>query len=419
MRALIYRSGAIGDIIQCLPAIKAYKQLNPDIRLDLIIDIAPLKALLELAAPYIDHIYVGRKLKSSVELLESLQDQPVNHFFYLHSTWWKAILMKQQHFPQAKLSIFKKDISVSAQENYARTFGLELTRTPQEMRKHESILISSSCKLKEDFLNKITADNNPGHEKTKYKDTTSETKPSHKKAKREDINSETNINNVQTSISTHSDLKFSDKSLEINNKKTTRLKLLDHHNLDASKLTKSKLPKNPYLVIIPGVGQLRPLRAYPLPIWEELIHKILKEMTYEIVILGGKDEFRLSLEMNIDMRLRHPCMKRVHNLIGKTDLVRSAYLISQAKQVISADTGMLHLADSLDVPTISVFSITSAERTGVLKPDAITLRSKYCTCAAKKDFNANKLKTCTKIRSGYPACIWDISARQVTELIKN
>ena len=53
--------------------------------------------------------------------------------------------------------------------------------------------------------------------------------------------------------------------------------------------------------------------------------------------------------------------QRVINLRGKTSLAESAYWLSRCSVVVANDTGLMHLADALGVPTVVIFGPTSGE----------------------------------------------------------
>ena len=139
--------------------------------------------------------------------------------------------------------------------------------------------------------------------------------------------------------------------------------VIKYHNL---LLPKNPNPSNPYVCIVPGVGALRPLRAYPLEKWFELISKILETTNYQIKILGGPDETEIC--KTIAERLKNP---RVENLIGKTSLIELAQVINDCEHLYSADTGILHIAAALDTKITSYFSVTKASRFGPFNPRAV------------------------------------------------
>jgi len=56
--------------------------------------------------------------------------------------------------------------------------------------------------------------------------------------------------------------------------------------------------------------------------------------------------------------------KTIINLCGKTDLKELTALIAGAKAVVSNDSGPMHIAAALDIPTIAIFGPTDPAKTG-------------------------------------------------------
>lgn len=92
------------------------------------------------------------------------------------------------------------------------------------------------------------------------------------------------------------------------------------------------------------------MKRWPLVHWKKLI-KLLPEAHF--VILGGKEDHLLGQELaGIDP-------SRVQDLTGKLSLVESCHLIFKSALVISADTGLLHVADVLGVKALSLMGPTA------------------------------------------------------------
>lgn len=126
-RILFFRSGAIGDIIHCLPAIKLARKENPEAIIELVIATTALKDLLDISCPYIDKIYsVRKKIYESQDLLASIKDKPVTDFIFLHSHWWRGANWNARFIHARNYYQYKKDIRLTAVENYAVTFFPEL-----------------------------------------------------------------------------------------------------------------------------------------------------------------------------------------------------------------------------------------------------------------------------------------------------
>jgi ADP-heptose:LPS heptosyltransferase len=322
MRLIFYRTGAIGDIIHCLPALKFIKEKYPEASIELVTHCKPLKEVLKHYASYIDEVFIAsKKDPAPTELLESLQEKPCDIFTYLHSNWLKALYLNIKFF-KAKLNIYKKDLDLSSRENFLTAFDPSL----------------KPLLLNERYDNNL-------------------------------LNS-----------------------------------LLDYDCLNAH----SSLGSKPYIVIIPGVGKLRPQRALPLDRWEDFIKKLIRDTDLNIKILGGPDEADLSLKLNVSLKLRSPTNTRIENLIGKLNLLESTQVLESAMKVYACDTGLLHIASALGKDIETIYSATSEFRTGPYSPRAKILRSKYCKCQNLKNFHDNKISCEYLATNGLPRCTQDL-----------
>lgn len=86
------------------------------------------------------------------------------------------------------------------------------------------------------------------------------------------------------------------------------------------------------------------MKRWPLDHWKKLI-ELLPEVDF--VVLGGKEDL-------FCQELADLAPTRVQNLAGKLSLVESSHLIQKASLVVSADTGLLHVADVLGVKGLSL-----------------------------------------------------------------
>jgi heptosyltransferase-2 len=91
------------------------------------------------------------------------------------------------------------------------------------------------------------------------------------------------------------------------------------------------------------------MKRWPLPLWKKLI-ELMPE--HHFVVLGGKEDHFCE-----ELKLVAPL--RVENLAGKLTLVESCALIEGSGLVISADTGLLHVADVLGVKALSLMGPTA------------------------------------------------------------
>lgn len=91
------------------------------------------------------------------------------------------------------------------------------------------------------------------------------------------------------------------------------------------------------------------MKRWPISHWKKLVALL---PNINIIILGGKD----------DLFCEEICQvapSRVTNLTGKLTLIESCDIVKKSTMLVSADTGLLHVADVLGVPAISLMGPTA------------------------------------------------------------
>ena len=81
--------------------------------------------------------------------------------------------------------------------------------------------------------------------------------------------------------------------------------------------------------------------------------EILSQVNLPIVLVGGKEDFAQA--ESICQKLSN---SSIHNACGKHSLLASASLVSQAKVLLTNDTGLMHIASCFAVPIITVWGNT-------------------------------------------------------------
>ena len=140
------------------------------------------------------------------------------------------------------------------------------------------------------------------------------------------------------------------------------------------------------------------MKTWPKQHWIDLVHTLDQE---EYIVLGGKkDEFFLEFE-NLD---------NVVNLVGKLSLIESCYLVSSCKLLISADTGLLHVADILGVKGIALMGPTAFGFP--TNKNIITLEKPLLCRPCSKDGNGR----CSQ--AVYQKCMVEIDPLTVAKTVK-
>jgi heptosyltransferase-3 len=118
----------------------------------------------------------------------------------------------------------------------------------------------------------------------------------------------------------------------------------------ARKLLNTEIPQNSLLLSI-GHGAKMPANKWPIERYKELCIRLLNyDKRIHVMLLGGKEAFE-SGEF-----LRKGSEKRILNLAGKTDIIESAALLEKSFLFVGNDTGTIHLAASMGIPCVGIFS---------------------------------------------------------------
>ncbi len=107
----------------------------------------------------------------------------------------------------------------------------------------------------------------------------------------------------------------------------------------------------PIVGICPGSKHFT--KRYPTDYLKVLINKLI-ENGFAVGIFGGKDDYEIckSLETNDEF---------VKNFQNDNDLLETASLMKKCSVIISNDSGLMHLASLLQIPTVAIFGSTVRE----------------------------------------------------------
>ena len=113
--------------------------------------------------------------------------------------------------------------------------------------------------------------------------------------------------------------------------------------------------KDHCIALLPGGGASWGPKAHykywPITSYVSLIQKLRKEKEVKIILLGGKEDIPLSQE--VEKALAFPTY--LINITGKTSLQQLAALLRFSKLLIGTESGPLHLATALDIPSFFLF----------------------------------------------------------------
>ena len=114
--------------------------------------------------------------------------------------------------------------------------------------------------------------------------------------------------------------------------------------------------RKPYCVALHATS--RDSKLWPVAHWVELLKTLHAEQGCTAYLpWGNESERQRAQQIASGLPFAVVC--------DKMNLLQAAYLLQHAKAVIGVDTGLLHLANALDVPVVGIFTDTDPVKTGV------------------------------------------------------
>lgn len=86
----------------------------------------------------------------------------------------------------------------------------------------------------------------------------------------------------------------------------------------------------------------------------EQLAKILEKIQFPIVLLGGPTDLERSVQL-MDLLSEK---SDLYNAVNQFSLNQSASIVSQAKVLLTHDTGLMHIASCFDIPIVSIWGNT-------------------------------------------------------------
>jgi heptosyltransferase II len=136
--------------------------------------------------------------------------------------------------------------------------------------------------------------------------------------------------------------------------------------IERVKVSFEGLGSKPFYVFAPG-AEYGPAKRWPSSHFAELATKILRaDANAQIIILGSKADHVLGQAIHDQSN----ATGRIHNWCGVINLEEAMAVIAQSAQVISNDSGLMHIAAALSVPQIALFGSSNPKHTPPLSKQA-------------------------------------------------
>lgn len=153
------------------------------------------------------------------------------------------------------------------------------------------------------------------------------------------------------------------------------------------------LPDDLVIGINPGAPW--PAKRWPLEYFSQVIKELQKEERVKIVITGSQEEVVLAQE------LQRLTQAELIISSGKTTLKQLAALLKRFNLFITNDTGAMHIAASMNVPTVAIFRPGHLERNRpfMAKDRYEVLAASGLECAPCQKVDCSSLKCLADIKS--------------------
>jgi ADP-heptose:LPS heptosyltransferase len=129
----------------------------------------------------------------------------------------------------------------------------------------------------------------------------------------------------------------------------------------------------PYIVVNPNASELRLERRWPPPKFADLISRLSEE--HPVILIGSPAECPYVQAIYEQV----PDGKQVSNTAGLITIPELMALISQAKMVITNDTGPMHLSFAFGKLTLALFGPCHPEQYGIRENCYYIYKNVYCS----------------------------------------
>ena len=128
----------------------------------------------------------------------------------------------------------------------------------------------------------------------------------------------------------------------------------------------------PWIAICPG-SEYGTGKRWPSAHFAQLA-KLLIEAGFKVMLLGSPNDASACLE------IYHLCQEVNLNLCGKSTLLEAIYLLDMCNAVVSNDSGLMHLAASLNKSLVSIYGPTASNFAPPLSVKAEVIENKELSC---------------------------------------
>ena len=167
-------------------------------------------------------------------------------------------------------------------------------------------------------------------------------------------------------------------------------------------LEKNLIRENDVLAVVNPGGNWH-LKRWPPQNFSILIDRLLKEFKVKVILSGSSQDVFLAEQITRPLDLK-PVI-----LTGQLNLKELMALMQRARWVVSADTGPLHLANSVGTAVVGIFGPTRPENTGP--------RGKGPAFILQRDIGCNRVP-CYYLECPDNTCMQAVTVKDVLDAIQ-
>ncbi len=156
-------------------------------------------------------------------------------------------------------------------------------------------------------------------------------------------------------------------------------------------------PNLPLICLCPG-AEFGPAKRWPTNYYAVVANEYLKK-NWQVILLGSPNDLPIGDEIALQIKEQ----SGFFNLIGETKLRDAVDILSSSNLVLTNDSGLMHIAASVDVPLVALYGPTSPEFTPPLSNKVKVI---------KKNEGFTKLRT-GDLEDGYYQGLKDIKPKEV------
>ncbi len=149
-----------------------------------------------------------------------------------------------------------------------------------------------------------------------------------------------------------------------------RLYISDKDRESARSLLSQKgIGEDDFMVGLSPGAAFGPAKRWPAERFAEIGDRAVEGWRAKVLIFGSKGERHIGERINGGMK--HETL----NLCGSTALGEVMALIDRCRVFVTNDSGLMHIASALNVPTVAIFGSTDPVATGPRSKNAVVVRS--------------------------------------------